>query len=835
MQGVIFAILAVAVVLILVSLILPWSERRSIPSTLVLASLGIVLGLLAVGAPSEWRLMPVGEALAAIGDTGFSAEVFIYVFLPPLLFTAGLTIDVRLLIDEIGAVLLLAIVAVIVCTLVVGYSLAWATDIGLVACLLLGSIIATTDPAAVIGLFRDLGAPRRLTTLLAGESVLNDAAAIAIFTMLLSMLANGTPFDMAASSATLLRSFIGGIIFGYLASRLTCALLHRLRNTRVAEITVTVGLAYLVFILGEHYLQVSGVVAVVAAALTFAVYGRTRLAPGTWEPLVQTWHQLEFWANSLIFVLAAMFAARAVMDADLSDILHVAIVAVGALAARAVVLYGLLPVLSMLRATQPVGNRYKTVILWGGLRGAITLTLALAIFQLPDVEPETRHFILTTATGFVLFTLFVQATTLKPLMRVLGLDQLSPAELVLRDRVVALSRTSIREQVATVAKEYGFDPSLTDEVIPASDNEPASAEADLSHGERLQVGLLALANRERELYLQHFNEGTMSRQMVARMVADADRLIDAVKTSGRDGYRAATGIAVRPPLMLRMALRIHRYTGWSRPLAYRLGVRFERLIIAQLVVRELARFVRRAIGPLLGQDIGNELSDVIRTRLDSIMSAIEAVELQYPRYAESLRRSYLARAAIRLESAEYRRHFREALIGREIFSDLERDLERRRVHIDRGARLDLGLRLKEMLTRAPLFSELDDDELHQVARCLKPHLAVPGEHIVRRGMGGTAMFFIVSGKVEVPLGSESVELKSGEFFGELALLTGQPRTADVISRGYCQLLVLERRDFRLLVKTIPALRDRIEEVAESRIGENVKGGTDHQGPGPASP
>src|SRR5690606_8867742 len=106
---------------------------------------------------------------------------------------------------------------------------------------------------------------------------------------------------------------------------------------------VTVALAYVAFIVGGHYLHVSGVVAVVAAALTLAAFGPTRVAPGAWRRIVETWHQLEFWANSMIFLLAAMLAAGVLSDLQWRDIGLVAVLIVAAIAARALVLFGLLP------------------------------------------------------------------------------------------------------------------------------------------------------------------------------------------------------------------------------------------------------------------------------------------------------------------------------------------------------------------------------------------------------------------------------------------------------------------------------------------------------------
>src|SRR5690606_16150546 len=110
-----------------------------------------------------------------------TAETILSIFLPVLLFQAGLTIDVRRMMDDAVPILVLAVVAVLVCSAFVGLALDAVSDVGLVACLMLGAIVATTDPVAVIGIFRDLGAPRRLSLLVEGESLFNDAAAIALF------------------------------------------------------------------------------------------------------------------------------------------------------------------------------------------------------------------------------------------------------------------------------------------------------------------------------------------------------------------------------------------------------------------------------------------------------------------------------------------------------------------------------------------------------------------------------------------------------------------------------------------------------------------------------
>ena len=830
MSDVVAVIFVIAILLALVSLILPLADRFALPSAMLLAGLGMVLGFAISGLGHLPGMDPIGDLVSGLSMLGLSADAFLFLFLPPLLFTAALTIDVRLLFDELAAVLLLAVVAVVVATAVVGLALDAVTEIGLIACLLLGSIVATTDPAAVLSIFRDLGAPRRLTTLVAGESLFNDAAAIAIFTLLLDLLVGARELNVWAGGLAFLIDFIGGVLVGHIFARLVCLLLDRLRNTPVAEITVSVSLAYLSYLIAEHYLGVSGVLAVVAAGLTFVVQGRPRINTATWEPLVHIWQQLDFWANSLIFLLTAILATRLLPAMGLADFGLLLILVLAALVARAFVLYGLLPLLIQVKLTEPVGGGHKAVILWGGLRGAVTMVLALSVSENPAVPSDVQDFVALLAIGYVLFTLFVAAPSLRPMMRLLGLDRLDPTELALRDRVMALSQVQIREQIAAVGRDYGFSPELVARVapdLPAIDGDEGEAEDDpeapMDQESGLRVGLLTLANREKEIYLEHLADGTVSRRMVGHRMAAADRAIDRVKDSGVAGYEAsARGDVIISPVFA-FALWLHRRFGLTGPLARQVADRFESLLVIELVVRELRRFNRRAVRPVLGVKTSGELAELLARRLQLVEDALAAVELQFPAFAESLRLQYLARAGLRLEDAEYRRKLEESLISREVFNDLQRALNDRRLAVEQQPPLDLGEGLNQMLRRVKIFAGLDRSKIMFIARLLRPRFVLPGDEIVRFGERGNTMYFIATGTVEVRLPDRSIPLGPGEFFGELALLTKKPRTADVAALSYCHLMVLDGRDLRRLLRTDAQLKQAIEATAEARLARHPGG------------
>src|SRR5882724_4729836 len=620
MHGVVVSVLGVTGLLAIVSLLPPLASRLNLPYTVLLAVVGCALGALvaAVAGTSEFGVL--GDFFRALHGFGISSEALLFIFLPTLLFESGLSIDVRRLMDDVWPILLLAVGAVLICTLVVGYALGQVAGVGITACLLLGAIVATTDPAAVIGIFRDIGAPRRLAILVEGESLFNDAAAIALFTLLVALITGERSTGVVGTIGNFLKDFIGGAATGFVAARAVCALLPLLNGWRLAEITVTVSLAYLVFIIADVYLGASGVVAVVVAALVMGSTGRTRITPSTWDVLVETWEQLGFWANSLIFLMAALLVPELLEAVGPRDALLLATLVGATLVARAVVVYGLLPTLSRLRMASRFSGSFKVVIWWGGLRGAVSLALALAVTENAALPQEVRHFVAVLTTGFVLFTLFVNGLTLRPLIRLLQLDRLSPAEQALRDRAVSLALGSIRAQIETMAREDELEAPVTARIVGRIAERieaiaPLEADTSLSESTRILIGLQTLAAHEQELCYIGFKGRTMSRRVVDHALAQAGRLLDGAKTGGRAGYEAAVTVGLAFSTGFRVALWLQHRLGYEKWLADELANRFERLLIGESIVRKLVGFNQVMVRRLLGEATAATLDEILAARL----------------------------------------------------------------------------------------------------------------------------------------------------------------------------------------------------------------------------
>jgi monovalent cation:H+ antiporter, CPA1 family len=819
-------LLTIAGLLVLVGMLQPVASRLNISHSVLLAVVGIWIGAGAGYVLAHDLPHVFGAAAALLVDFPINSNVFLYIFLPILLFEAALAIDVRRMAADAAPILVLAVVAVVVTTAVVGLALWPVAGVPLVACLLLGAIVATTDPGAVIAIFRDLGAPARLTRLVEGESLLNDAAAIALFTVLLTLLITGRETGVLETVTIFVWVFAGGAVVGYVGGRVLMWLVPRLRDSGPAEATLTLALPYIVYVLSETYLGVSGVVAVVAAGLTVSGLGVSRFSPDNRAFLHDLWRQIAFWAGSLVFILAAMLVPRLMLGATAHDLLLIGLVAVAALLARAMVLFGLLPLLSAARLAQRVSHRYKAVILWGGLRGAVTLALALAVTENRALVPELQRFVAIVATGYVLVTLLLNGTTLRLVMHLLRLDRLSPLDQALRHQVLALALANVRDSIRQTAESHRIGPRPTADVVEPYEKriEEANArreiEAEVADRDRITLGLVAVAVRERELILEHFRHRSVSRGILERMLAGVERIVDGARTGGRIGYNRAARRQIAYGLGFRLAHWLHRHARIDRFLVARLADRFELLLVGRMVLEELRAFVPGKLAPVLGGRVSELIGEIITQRHEQTARALDALRLQYPAYADALERRFLRRTALRLEADEYRLLYEEGLIGQELHNDLRREVQARRAATARRPRLDLGLHTRELVDHFSLFTGLTTRQLDKVSARLRSRFALPGEKLIRRGDRGAEMYFISSGAVEVAVGRRRIRLGRGDVFGELALLANRPRQADVTALGYCQLLVLHIDDFRMLVATEPEIRARIDRIAAERIAMN---------------
>lgn len=380
---------ALATVLGLVS-----RRARMLPYPVVLAAAGIVVGLL-----------PGGQ-FPRIG-----ADVILLAFVPGLVFEAALTLDLPELTRRAIPVGLLATAGVALTVLLIGTFTHIALGFAWASAMLLGAILAATDPIAVVTILRRLRAPAGLAAILEGESLFNDGTGVAAFSAVLATIVSGAP-SFGGAAVRFVEIALGGTAIGLVVGFLGLALL-RFADDAPLEILATLVIAYGSY-LAADVLHVSGIVAVVVAGIVVARYG-AHIGRLHGPQLLGFWNLLAFVLNAMLFILvgAALPAWTLVPVAG-----FVVIAFVIMLVTRAVPVYGLLA-LAAIRS--PIPWSWRHVTYWAGLRGALSVALALSVAGTAGVDRRVS----AVAYGVVLLSLLIQGALITPVMRALRVEAMA--------------------------------------------------------------------------------------------------------------------------------------------------------------------------------------------------------------------------------------------------------------------------------------------------------------------------------------------------------------------------------------------------------------------------
>jgi CPA1 family monovalent cation:H+ antiporter len=367
-------------------------RAQAVPYVVMLAAVGVVVGLL-----------PGGQ-LPHIGG-----DVMLLAFVPGLVFQAALTLDLPELRRRLVPVLLLATVGVGLTVLLIGGLTHFGLGLAWASALLLGAILATTDPIAVVALLRQLRAPAGLVAIVEGESLLNDGTGVAVFSAVLASILTGSP-SLSDAGIRFVEITLGGTAIGITVGFLGVALL-RFTEDAPLEILATLTIAYGSY-LAADLVHASGIVAVVAAGVVIARYGLTTgKLRGT--QLLGFWNLLAFVLNAILFILVG--AALPITHlAPLAGVVVLAYVIV--LVTRAAPVYLLLSISALVPPAIPWSWRHLTF--WAGLRGALSVALALSVAGVAGVDSSVS----LVAYGVVLLSLLVQGGLIAPVARALSIE-----------------------------------------------------------------------------------------------------------------------------------------------------------------------------------------------------------------------------------------------------------------------------------------------------------------------------------------------------------------------------------------------------------------------------
>jgi CPA1 family monovalent cation:H+ antiporter len=451
-----------------------------VPNYSTAHGLEILMALLmvasAVGLAVKWVKVPYSIALVIVGLTigachllppvAMTPELILLVCLPALLFEASWNLDLKAILRNWRAILLLAVPGVVIAMVVAAFIMHKLAAIPWPLALLFGAITAATDPISVLALFRKLGVDKRLSLLLEAESLFNDGTAFVLFKLVLGITLAGAAAGATSGGESLLApariagefslSIIGGAAVG-LAIGFGTSYVTRFFDDHLLEITLTAISAYGSYLMAEQ-LHVSPVIAVLMAGIVVGNYGsRLYMSATTRQAVDAFWEYAAFLVNSIVFLLIGLQIDMPLL-AKYGSKIGVGVLAIIVARFLVVYIFGLFIPTKQL----PVPFFWRHMLFWGALRGSLSMALALSL----PLSFGQREEMIVLTFGVTLFTLLVPGLTIEPLAKVLKLSQTNNKSFHYEElRARLFNETQTLNSLETLLKEGIVGQDLYDKLV----------------------------------------------------------------------------------------------------------------------------------------------------------------------------------------------------------------------------------------------------------------------------------------------------------------------------------------------------------------------------------
>lgn len=433
-------------------------RKIPVPFTVLALALGLFLGEL-----MQWTDGDLGALGNSISNwQRLHPNTVLVMFLPPLIFESAANIDFHVFSKAFGQILLLAgpgvmINIILVCGVVYyifPYGWSFTQSIAF------GAMFSATDPVAVVSLLRELGAPVSLSTIIEGESLLNDGVAFVIFLFTVDVMVPGDTHGGGGFGDFIVEFLYAsgiGTLVGLVLGNLTTFVSSALFDDYIAQIMLTVVGAFGTFFIAEGLLQASGVLAVVAFGLCYAVFRHAGMDTSANEALEHVWEAMAFGANAVIFVYSGVliiFYTHGESEIEAREWGYLFVLYIFLNLIRAFSIMVLYPALRCMGYGMSI--KWAIVMSWGGLRGAVGLALGLILLTDTEIERKFATKTMFFMSGIVGLTLLVNAITTGPLVRYLGLNRTSAAAKTFYDRAVQLIAEHVHESILSMQRSTRY-------------------------------------------------------------------------------------------------------------------------------------------------------------------------------------------------------------------------------------------------------------------------------------------------------------------------------------------------------------------------------------------
>ncbi|NLJ06072.1 MAG: cyclic nucleotide-binding domain-containing protein [Sphingobacteriales bacterium] len=826
----------IALSLIVGAAIRHFLQKTPLPYTVLLLIFGIILGLIDRLGWLE-NMHSLANAVKWAGN--IDPHVILFVFLPTLIFEAAFAMDLHIFRKISANAIILAVPGILVAialTAVLAMVLkAWNVGFGTwgwAVAFMFGSVVSATDPVAVVALLKELGASKKLSTLIEGESLLNDGTAIVFFMVFYTAFTGSAHGASNPALVEFLRVSAGGVAIGLIIAAVTLIWIKKVFNDAMIEISLVIAAAYLTFYIAEHFLHVSGVLGLVGLGLSMASAGRTRISPDVQHFLHEFWELAAFIANTLIFIIVGVvISERSVFHSH--DLLILFILYLSIHVTRGIMILLFYPFMRRLGYGL---NRNEGIILWyGGLRGAVGLALALVVAGEPKIPEEIRHQFLFYIAGIVTLTLLINATTVKAVVHALGMTKIPPVKALMFSNVFRTIFREIEHEKEVLSKDRFMSNADWNSVKKFYPSQPdiIVTESEIAMINPLNESRRRCLEKEKSSYWNQFKEGLLSAQAYSKLTDNIKEIIDNEGKKPLNERPYLIKLWQTPAVYAKM-MKVPLLNNFARQeLMERLALRYDIARGFLISQEEVAKMMANMDFDFNQDNVVDEKETEIETtireeinqnRLKSL-NYIKELHEAFPEISKAIETRQASRSLLNFEKKTIQKLLKEGRIEEDEAQRLIINLEKRLKDLMESPMMTRLLSPFEILEQTEWLKGTDAETIEKVKSIAKEKNHLQGEVLMSKGESGeSGMVIITSGAVKVIVNDQVVDiLGSGRIIGEMSVLTGAPRTAKIVADTPVTALWLESEALQKIIERSSVIEYNLWRMAGIRFAENLLG------------